>query len=48
MNFYENNMLLFSTNDVVASEEAVHYAMVQHDTPRSVLLISGRDIRNDG
>ncbi len=41
MNFYENNMLLFSTNDVVASEEAVHYAMVQHDGPRSVLLISG-------
>ena len=40
-NFYENNMLLFSTNDVVSSEEAVHYAMVQHDTPRSVLLISG-------
>lgn len=40
-NFYENNMLLFSTNDVVANEEAVHYAMVQHARPRSVLLISG-------
>ncbi|MGA7161225.1 MAG: fused MFS/spermidine synthase [Bacteroidota bacterium] len=41
MNFYENNMLLFSTNDVVANEEAVHYAMIQHANPRSVLLISG-------
>ena len=40
-NFYEDNMLLFSTNDVVANEEAVHYAMIQHDAPRSVLLISG-------
>jgi spermidine synthase len=40
-NFYENNMLLFSTNDVVANEEAVHYAMVQHAGPRNVLLISG-------
>ncbi|MGA9405940.1 MAG: fused MFS/spermidine synthase, partial [Bacteroidota bacterium] len=41
MNFYENNTLLFSTNDVVANEEAVHYAMIQHASPRSVLLISG-------
>ncbi len=41
MNFYENNMLLFSTNDVVANEEAVHYAMIQHADPKSVLLISG-------
>ncbi len=40
-NFYENNILLFSTNDVVANEEAVHYAMIQHDGPRSVLLIAG-------
>ncbi len=40
-NFYENTMLLFSTNDAIAAEEAVHYAMVQHDAPRSVLLISG-------
>ncbi len=40
-NFYENNVLLFSTNDVVANEEAVHYAMIQHTSPKSVLLISG-------
>lgn len=41
MNFYENNLLLSSTNDVTAREEAVHYAMVQHPHPRRVLLISG-------
>jgi len=40
-NFYENSVLLFSTNDVTANEEAVHYAMVQHPHPRNVLLISG-------
>jgi spermidine synthase len=40
-NFYENNVLLFSTNDVTANEEAVHYAMIQHPHPRNVLLISG-------
>ena len=40
-NFYENNILLFSTNDVMQNEEAVHYAMVQHPHPGSVLLISG-------
>jgi len=40
-NFYENNVLLFSTNDVVQNEEAVHYAMLQHPHPRNVLLISG-------
>jgi spermidine synthase len=40
-NFYENNVLLSSTNDVTMSEEAVHYAMVQHPHPRTVLLISG-------
>ncbi|MGA2625358.1 MAG: fused MFS/spermidine synthase [Bacteroidota bacterium] len=40
-NFYENNVLLFSTNDVVQNEEAVHYAMLQHPHPANVLLISG-------
>ena len=40
-NFYENSTLLFSANDPVAREEAVHYAMIQHPRPRRVLLISG-------
>ncbi len=40
-NFYENNILLFNTYNTIANEEAVHYAMVQHHNPKSVLLISG-------
>ena len=40
-NFYENNILLFNTYNTIANEEAVHYAMVQHRNPKSVLLISG-------
>ncbi len=41
LNFYENNVLLFSTENVIANEEAVHYAMIQHPKPKNVLLISG-------
>jgi spermidine synthase len=41
LNFYENSILLFSTNDVTQNEEAVHYAMIQAPHPRTVLLISG-------
>jgi spermidine synthase len=40
-NFFENGSLLFSTNDPTANEDAVHYAMIQHPHPRTVLLISG-------
>lgn len=40
-NFYENSVLLYSTHDVTANEEAVHYAMIQHPHPRNVLLVSG-------
>ncbi|OGU61011.1 MAG: hypothetical protein A2V66_09705, partial [Ignavibacteria bacterium RBG_13_36_8] len=40
-NFYENNILMFTTNDVMANEEAVHYAMIQHPNPKRILLISG-------
>jgi spermidine synthase len=40
-NFYENTSLLFVTDDATASEEDVHYAMVQHPDPQKVLLISG-------
>jgi spermidine synthase len=40
-NVFDNGALLFSTHDVVQHEEAVHYAMVQHPRPRTVLLISG-------
>ncbi len=40
-NFYENNVLLASTNDAPGREEPVHYAMVQHPAPKSVLVVSG-------
>ena len=40
-NFFENNALLYSSNDPATAEEQVHYAMVQHPDPRTVLLISG-------
>lgn len=40
-NFYENNILLFSTDEVENNEESVHYGMVQHPNPGRVLLISG-------
>jgi spermidine synthase len=41
LNFYENTSLLFATNDITASEEDVHYAMIQHPDPENILLISG-------
>ncbi len=41
LNFYQNNMLLFTTDNQMANEEAVHYAMVQHNQPENILLISG-------
>lgn len=40
-NFYENGALLFTTNNVITNEETVHYAMLQHDAPKTVLLVSG-------
>jgi len=41
LNFFENNIPLFSTENVIDNEEAVHYAMLQHLNPKKVLLISG-------
>ncbi|MBL7160761.1 MAG: fused MFS/spermidine synthase [Candidatus Aenigmarchaeota archaeon] len=41
LNFFENSVPLFSTQDIVAREETVHYAMVQHPNPKNVLLLSG-------
>jgi spermidine synthase len=40
-NFFENGVPLFSTGDPVQREEAVHFAMLLHDDPREILLISG-------
>lgn len=41
MNFFENTVLMASTNDITAAEEGVHYAMVQHPKPHRVLLVGG-------
>jgi spermidine synthase len=41
LNFFENSLLLFSTDDVTTNEESVHYALLQRPLPRRVLLIGG-------
>jgi spermidine synthase len=41
LNVFDNGALLFSTDNQIANEEAVHYAMAQHPDPRRILLISG-------
>jgi len=40
-NFYENGLALFSTDNDIYREESVHFGMLQHDSPKSVLIISG-------
>ena len=37
----ENGLVLFTVPDPQAAEESVHYALLQHPAPRSVLLIGG-------
>ncbi len=39
--FFENGDLLFSTPNILASEELTHFALPQIDMVRSVLLVSG-------
>ncbi len=39
--FFENSILMFSTNDVTPNEESVHYCMLQRPSPRRVLLVGG-------
>lgn len=41
INFFENGISLFSSDNRIACEEAVHYAMLQHKTPKNVLVVSG-------
>jgi len=41
LNFYENYKLIFTTQDQTMAEEDVHYTMIQHRDPDSVLLVSG-------
>ncbi len=39
--FYENGLLLFTSGDLLTSERAVHYALLEHPMPRKILLIGG-------
>ncbi len=39
--FFENGLLMFTSGDTLTSEEAVHYAMLEHPSPKNVLLIGG-------
>jgi len=41
INFFENGLTLFTTDDTIANEETVHYTMIQHENPKNILLISG-------
>ena len=38
---YNNNVLLYNSENFMANEEAVHFPMLQHPNPVSVLLVSG-------
>ncbi|MFH1854129.1 MAG: fused MFS/spermidine synthase [Candidatus Omnitrophota bacterium] len=39
--FYENGLLVFTSGDLLTSEESVQYAMLEHPRPRNILLIGG-------
>lgn len=41
LNFYTNGGLLFSTENKLMQEEAVHFTLLQHPRPASVLIVSG-------
>lgn len=38
---FENGLLVFSTPDQEAAEESVHFALLEHPSPRSLLLMGG-------
>jgi spermidine synthase len=39
--FYENGLMLFSYPNEYSSEEAVHFALLEHPNPKRLLLIGG-------
>ncbi|KPK90468.1 hypothetical protein AMJ80_08350, partial [bacterium SM23_31] len=41
VNFFSGGLLLFTSEDPLSAEESVHFALLQHPEPRSVLLIGG-------
>lgn len=40
-NVFDNGIPVFSSGTIISREEDIHYAMVQHNEPENVLLISG-------
>jgi len=40
-NLYENGIILFSSSDIMNAEESVHFALLEHPNPESILLIGG-------
>ncbi len=38
---FENGLIVMTVPDAAAAEEAVHYALLEHPTPRRLLLIGG-------
>lgn len=40
-NIFENGLLVAATDDPLTAEESVHYAMLEHPSPKRVLLIGG-------
>lgn len=41
VSFYENGVLMFTNPDLMAAEESVHFALLEHPNPQKVLLIGG-------
>ncbi len=41
LNLFENGLLVSSTQDPLTAEEAVHYALLEHPNPKTVLVIGG-------
>ncbi|MBL7158337.1 MAG: fused MFS/spermidine synthase [Candidatus Omnitrophica bacterium] len=41
INFFQNGLFLFSSNDPLTAEETVHFPMVFLDSPEDILLIGG-------
>ncbi len=41
VNYYENNILIASSGDLIEKEESVHLTMIQHENPQKVLVLSG-------
>lgn len=40
-NYFENGTLLFSTQNNLLQEEAIHFALLQHQKPENIMVVSG-------